>query len=254
MHLLVSVMDPREVPAAVEGGAHIIDVKDASRGPLGRPPARIVSAVRAALTPPRLMSVALGDATTPSDEITTAVRELAGHDVDFMKVGLLGGSSQAARLLRDLVEAAGNANHRARVVAVVYADAPQADGLSPLSLPALAAAAGAHGVMLDTFDKSDGTSLLKHMQEPSLLRFVTLARSFRLLSGLAGSLGPEGIARLRDVAPDVVGVRGAACEGGRTGRVSAARVRRLVQLTRPLPPLSGVTASHSRPDGSAFEK
>lgn len=254
MRLLVSVMHSREVPAAVEGGAHIVDVKDASRGPLGRPPARVVSAVRRAVTPPQLMSVALGDATTPSDELTAAAREVASRAVDFVKVGLLAGATQATGLLRELVEAVSDANRRTRVVAVVYADAPHASGVAPLSLPAVAAAAGAHGVMLDTFDKSNGMSLLTHMQEPSLLRFVTLARSAGLLSGLAGSLGLDGIARLRDVAPDVVGVRGAACDGGRIGTVSAAQVRRLVRLTRQRPTLSGVAASQSRPDGRAFGK
>lgn len=254
MRLLVSVMDPREVHAAVEGGAHIVDVKDASRGPLGRPPARVVTAVRRGLTPPRLMSVAVGDTDTPSDDLAAAVREAANHGVDFVKVGLLGGAKQAAGLLRELVAAGRDSNRRMRVVAVVYVDAPQPDGPAPLSLPAIAAAADADGVMLDTFDKSDDTSLLTHMQESSLLRFVTLARSAGLLSGLAGSLSLESIARLRDVAPDVVGVRGAACAGGRTGRVSAARVRRLVQLTRPPPSPSGVTASHSRPAGRACRK
>lgn len=254
MRLLVSVMDCREVPAALAGGGHIVDVKDASRGPLGRPPARVVTAVRRALSPLRLMSVALGDATTPPDELAAAVREIASQGIDFVKVGLLGGATRAAELLRELVEAAGDANPRTRVVAVAYADVPRADGPAPLSLPAMAAAAGAHGVMLDTFVKSNATTLLTHMQEPSLLEFVTLARGAGLISGLAGSLGLDEISRLREVEPDVVGVRGAVCDGGRTGRVSAARVRLLAQLTRPLPTPSGVTTSQSRPAGSALEK
>lgn len=253
MRLLVSVMNPHEVPATVQGGAHFIDVKDPSRGPLGRPPARVVRAVRGAVTPPRMMSVALGDATALSEDLVTAARELASLYVDYIKVGLLGGRSQAAALLRELVQAVADTNRRARVVPVVYADGPR-DGVSPPSLPGIAVDTGAHGAMLDTYDKTEGRSLLTHMAEPSLAGFVTRTRAAGLLAGLAGSLGPESIARLRDVAPDVVGVRSAACEGGRSGEVSAARVRSLVQLVRPLPELSGVTTSHSIPGDNAFEK
>ena len=254
MRLLVSVMSSREAPAALDGGAHIVDVKDASRGPLGRPPARVVGAVRAAVSPPRLLSAALGDALASSTALTDAARQLAGHGLDFLKVGLLIRASEAVALLRALVDAAADTSPRTRLVAVVYADAPRPGAPLPLSLPELAAAAGAHGVMLDTFDKSDGTSLLTHMQEPSLLRFASLARDAGLLSGLAGSLTRRDIERLRDVGPDVVGVRGAACEGGRTGRVSADRVRGLLQVVRPLPPLSVTTISHSRPGGTALGK
>ena len=58
-------------------------------------------------------------------------------------------------------------------------------------------------------------------------QWVEEVRSLGLLVAVAGSLDAEGIVRLHSPLPDVVGVRGAACHGGRLGRVSAERVRAL---------------------------
>ena len=55
-------------------------------------------------------------------------------------------------------------------------------------------------------------------------------RARRGSGGLAGSLGPAEIERLLPLAPDWFAVRGAACEGGRGGRVTEPRVRALVEL------------------------
>ncbi len=253
MRLLVSVMDPGEVGPAAAGGADIIDVKDPSRGPLGRPQTRVVRAVRAALPPTHLMSVALGDARTFSDTLARAARAVAAVQVDFIKVGLVGSRRDAASLLRRLVEVTGEANPRTRVVAVAYADARWINAVSPFLLPTLAATAGAHGIMLDTAYK-DGTSLLTHLQVRSLSIFVALARSAGLSVGLAGSLGAAEVERLQEVEPDIIGVRGAVCRHGRVGKVEATLVRRLSQVIRCHSALSGVSVSHSSPDGSAFEK
>jgi (5-formylfuran-3-yl)methyl phosphate synthase len=52
-------------------------------------------------------------------------------------------------------------------------------------------------------------------------------RSAGLTTAVAGALGPDDLPRLREAAPDIVGFRGAACDGGRSGRVTEARVRLL---------------------------
>ena len=49
---------------------------------------------------------------------------------------------------------------------------------------------------------------------------------------LAGRLRRTDLAIARDAGADIAGVRGAACEGGRTGTVTSARVRELVDLVR----------------------
>lgn len=246
-------MDASEVAAAVAGGADIVDVKDPAGGPLGAPAPHMIHAVRAAVFPPRLVSAALGDAAEFSDTLAAVARGAAMCGVDFVKVGLVGQSHRAGALLRAVVEAAGEARSDTRVVAVAYADAEQVGAVSPFSVPALAAAAGAHVVMLDTAIKN-GNSLLAHLQEPSLSRFIAAARDAGLWVGLAGSLGAAEIERVRELEPDVVGVRGSACRGGRVGRVDAALVKRLRQAIRRQPALSGATISHSSPGGNALGK
>jgi uncharacterized protein (UPF0264 family) len=55
------------------------------------------------------------------------------------------------------------------------------------------------------------------------------ARAAGLLFAVAGSLDRETVPLVVGIA-DVIGVRGAACRGGRTGRVDAGRVRQLRAL------------------------
>jgi uncharacterized protein (UPF0264 family) len=65
------------------------------------------------------------------------------------------------------------------------------------------------------------------MSVEALATWVDEARSAGLLVALAGRLTLDALPTLRPLGADVVGVRGAACEGGRGGRVSQARVRAL---------------------------
>ena len=61
-----------------------------------------------------------------------------------------------------------------------------------------------------------------------LRRFLETCREHSLLCALAGSLRGTDFDWVRDLQPDVVGVRGAACNGDRvTGRISSLRVRQL---------------------------
>ena len=58
--LLVSVRTPDEAVAAVDGRADIIDVKEPTKGSLGRPSDAIVAAIGASVTD-RPVSIALGE-------------------------------------------------------------------------------------------------------------------------------------------------------------------------------------------------
>jgi uncharacterized protein (UPF0264 family) len=115
-----------------------------------------------------------------------------------------------------------------RLVVAGFADFGRAGSPAPADLPALAAAVGAAGCLLDTAVK-DGRGLFHWLDETALRAFVQACRERALLSALAGSLRVEDIGRLGPIAPDLVGVRGAACVGDRVGgRVDGDRVRALV--------------------------
>jgi (5-formylfuran-3-yl)methyl phosphate synthase len=237
LELLISVRSADEVAPAIEGGADIIDAKDPEHGGLGAV-SRVELARILALVPSHSpISVALGDVTTV-DNVRTALDglEFCGRaGVIYLKLGFAGVHSLAR--IRSMIAVAGrmasSISRLARVVAVAYADADRAGTIAPAALPQLARGSGAAGVLLDTYLK-DGRGLVDCLDTAELRGWVYTVRRAGLLAALAGALKPSDLGRLRELDPDVVGVRGAACEGGRGGRVSAARVLQLREtLDRP---------------------
>ncbi len=229
MKLLVSVRDPREVEAALEGGADIIDAKDPARGPLGAVEpatlARVLERVPAA-TP---FSAALGD---PPDAASAAALIAAlpiplRRGPVYAKLGFasIENDACAERMLRVAVEAARRHPARPLVIAVAYADAA-AHQVRPEGIASLARCCGAGGVLLDTLGKSGG-SLLDLYPVAALHVWVAGAGGLGRLVALAGSLDRRELELVASSGADIAGVRGAACEGGREGRVSAGRVRHL---------------------------
>jgi uncharacterized protein (UPF0264 family) len=239
MRLLVSVVDAAEARVAAAAGADVIDVKDPSRGALGEAAPDVVRAVRAA-TPSHLpVSAALGDGPFTPAAAATLAREAAASGAAFVKLGLretsLGAAAASLRAARAGLPAG------ARLVVAGFADFERAGAPPPIELPALAAAAGAEGCLLDTAVK-DGRGLFHWLGEIELLAFVEACRARGLFSALAGSLRAEDLARLAPIGPDLVGVRGAACVGDRVGgRVDAERVRALVRA-RDGRPIAGLPA------------
>jgi uncharacterized protein (UPF0264 family) len=92
-----------------------------------------------------------------------------------------------------------------------------------------AARSGASGVLLDTADKS-GAGLRELVAPHDLGRWIAEAHRAGLFVALAGKLTADDLAYVRDAGADIAGVRGAACDYGRTGRVVANKVRALRAL------------------------
>jgi (5-formylfuran-3-yl)methyl phosphate synthase len=229
MHLLVSVAGPAEARAALRGGADVIDAKDPRYGALGPVPLDRLAAIRAAVGGARPLSAALGDAAS-EEALAGAVAAAASLGVAFVKVGFAGVTSEArARRLAVAAQRAGT-DAGTQVVLVAYADWRRAESLAPARVVAIAADAGAAGVLLDTANK--GAPLFTIESPEWVAAWIAAAHAGGLFAALAGGLsGPE-FARARSLGADVVGVRGAACVGGRTGRVSRARVAALRALAR----------------------
>lgn len=115
---------------------------------------------------------------------------------------------------------------RPSVVIVAYADYEGVNTPSPGEAIDIAVQMRAAGILLDTHDK-DGSGLTALMTPRALGGFVTRARSHGLSVALAGRLTAGDIDRACEAEPDILGFRGGACDGGRAGVVSAARVRAL---------------------------
>lgn len=228
MRLLVSVSSPDEARAAVAGGADIIDAKDPLAGALGAVTLDTLRAIASAVNGESPVSAALGDVT---DERTaeTAAHTFASIGLSFVKLGF--GPVADAGLVASLISAAVRgartaSNGLSRVVAVAYADTGPLTGLAPAALVDVARTAGASGILIDTADKR-GPGLAALLSSDSLATLVSRAHDAGLLVALAGRLTADDLPDLHNVGADIAGVRGAACIGGRTGRVSADRVRLL---------------------------
>jgi uncharacterized protein (UPF0264 family) len=233
MRLLVSVVDAAEARVAAAAGADVIDVKDPSRGALGAAAPDVVRAVRDA-TPAHLpVSAALGDGPVTPAAAADLARASAASGAAFVKLGLRDTSLAAA--LASLRAVRAGLPEGVQLVVAGFADFARAGAPPPLELPALAAAVGADGCLLDTAVK-DGRGLFHWLADGELLGFVEACRRHGLFSALAGSLTGGDLARLGPIGPDLVGVRGAACVGDRVGgRVDAERVRALVRARGPRP-------------------
>jgi uncharacterized protein (UPF0264 family) len=228
---LVSVRSAAEVEAAVEGGAEIIDAKEPRRGSLGAVDAATLAGIASALPPGMPLSIALGDCTTPNEarravDLTRAVAQRPAEL--YVKVGLAGVVQPAAgrSVLEAAVAAARGSALEPRVVAVAYADHQLATSLAPPGILDIAAEAGARGVLLDTWSKA-GRPVFAWLAELDIGRWLEGARRRGLLTALAGSLSLDHMDLVCRLDPDVVGVRGAACERGRRGAVSARLVGQL---------------------------
>jgi uncharacterized protein (UPF0264 family) len=247
MRLLVSVSTAAEASAALAGGADVIDAKNPLAGALGAVSIEVLREIYAAVAGTHPVTAALGDAVSEA-AIERDACAFAAAGAGFVKVGFAGLSSagRIAALLSSAVRgAAAGGDGAASVVAVAYADADRVGSLASDAFPQLAARAGARGLLLDTADKA-GAGLGALMTPEVLARFVSEAHAAGLFVALAGKLTAEDFARVRDAGADIAGVRGAACEGGRTGRISSGKVALLSALCRPIEAASyapGATAA-----------
>src|SRR2546428_12902686 len=89
MRLLVSVADPSEARAALEGGADVIDAKQPRRGALGPVRRDVLAAIRQVVGAARPVSAAPGDARDEA-AIERAAGGAAGRGGAFVQVGVAG--------------------------------------------------------------------------------------------------------------------------------------------------------------------
>jgi uncharacterized protein (UPF0264 family) len=224
MHLLISVSTAAEAIAALAGGADLIDAKDPRTGALGAVSRRAMHEILLAVGSGRPVTAALGDAWNETG-VERRAATFAAAGVALVKVGFgwPGSAVRIGALTAAAVRGASAGNRTCKVVAVAYADRDGSGRLRPADFVEAAARAGAYGFLLDTANKS-GPGLLDVVSRETLATWVAAARQSKLLVALAGRLTAADLADVRDAGADIAGVRGAACEGGRNGHVTAARV------------------------------
>ena len=202
--LLISVTSAEEALLALQGGADIIDGKDAAAGPLAALPEATLRAIVAAVGGRCPVSATVGDWPAEPGLLSDAARRIAATGVDWVKVGFYPGGDWPA-CLAALTPLAS----RQPMVGLLFADLTP----EPWRHVAGFARAGFRAVMVDTAGKRGG-GLRSHLDDAGLAAFVRAAADEELVCGLAGSLRATDLPALLALDAGIVGFRGAACHGG----------------------------------------
>jgi uncharacterized protein (UPF0264 family) len=232
-NLLVSVRDLGEAVAARAGGADLIDVKEPSRGSLGRADEATLRGIAEFLHGRSPLSAALGELAENED-----VPGVAG--LEFVKWGLAGsGPDWQPRLKRALQRASEIAGRSGVVVA--YADAAKAGAPPVEEVVDFATEKPGRVLLIDTFAKgTPRRTLLDWLSVDKVRDICQRCREAEVRVALAGSLSEVEILSLLPAEPAWFAVRGAACTGGqRDARVSPQRVRFLKEMLLAHVPLCG---------------
>lgn len=232
--VLVSVRSTVEAAEAVAGGAAIVDVKEPSRGPLGRADVEVAVSIgrivggRASLT---LACGELADAAAISASTSTIAERLASDDHPGPLAAKAGPAGMPLdRWRRDYESLATRLGRTAggiELVAVAYADWRAAEAPDPTRLIEAAVAVGAATILIDTFDKAAG-GLLEPTELGPVRDWVAAAHAGGVRVALAGRLSLVGVSLAAGLGADIVGVRSAACGGSRLGQVDRGHVAEIV--------------------------
>jgi uncharacterized protein (UPF0264 family) len=215
--LLISPDGVEEARDCAKAAEHldIVDVKKPDEGSLGANFPWVIREIRDVVPADKPVSATVGDVPYKPGTVAQAALGAVVSGATYIKVGLYGCTTpdQGIEVMRAVVRAVKDHRPEALVVASGYADAHRIGSVNPLALPDIAARSGADAAMLDTAVK-DGSRLFDHVPPDVCAEFVRLAHASGLLACLAGSVRQTDLAPLTRIGTDIVGVRGAVCEGG----------------------------------------
>ncbi len=235
--LLVSVRGPDEALAAAQGGAHIADVEYPGSA-LGTPYPLNIQAVRQKLDENGFKSIPvstnIGEEQNIRSTACQAALGVALAGADFVKCGLAGLDPKAAAYLgRNIVRTVRQWFPYKKIYPAVFPEERFTISFDPLvDGPALVEEIDCDGLLIDTFDKGIGMSLIDYYTIEQIAKFVTDLHDIDKEVWLAGSVTKQELPGLWATGVDVICVRGAACEQhageGRFGSVKKEIIKSLV--------------------------
>ena len=238
MKLLISPVSLEEAASIIEAGADIVDIKNVNEGSLGAQFPWITSEVVQFIHERGngiLASATLGDLPYKPGTAALAAHGAACCGVDYIKAGLYGLDTyeQALDMMVAVRQAVRMVSDDIFVVAAGYADYRRFGGIDTWNLIRAAKDARCDVVMVDTAIK-DGKTLFDALSLTELESFVTSAKGAGLLVALAGSIKAHHADLLRQLQPDIIGVRGAVCGGpDRRSRITVEKTVAFIDAMRP---------------------
>lgn len=221
-------MSLEEAKATMAGGADILDVKNPKEGSLGANFPWVIKSVVDLADSKVPVSVAIGDFDYKPGTASLAALGAASSGANYIKLGLLGVKTpeQAEDMLEKVVKSVKDFNPETKLVAAAYADYDRAGSISPMDVVPVAAKCGADVVMVDTAVK-DGKNAFEFMDQEELTKFVKAGQDLGMEVALAGNLGFDHLDVLKQISPDIIGIRGAVCGGDRNTQIKEELVRQL---------------------------
>ena len=235
--LLVSVRGSVEAIAAARGGAHIADVEYPATA-LGTPYPLNIKAVRNRLNEEGFSSIPIstniGEEQRIRSQACQSALGVALAGAEYVKCGFAGFTLELAKYLgRNLVRTVREWFPSVKVYPALFPEKEFRTLLDPLKHgTSLVKAIDCDGLLIDTFDKTRGKSLMDYCSVEELGKFVRDLHSLKKEAWIAGSLEKNDLEELWGTNVDVICVRGAACEQrdgeGRFGEVTVEKVSELV--------------------------
>ena len=232
MKLLVSPKDVEEAKAVIRGNADIVDVKNPKEGSLGANFPWVIRAIKELVEKEggngMEMSAAIGDFDYKPGTASLAALGAASAGADYIKIGLLKIKTrqEAIDLLTGVVKAVKGFDPTKKVVSAFYSDYKRINSISPFEITEIGKEVDIDVAMVDTGIK-DGRSTLEFLSEEELKTFISESKALGLDTALAGSLTFEDLPMIKEINPDILGVRGMVCGGDRNAQVRAELVTEL---------------------------
>ncbi len=215
--LLVSPKTIEEAKTAIIAQADYIDCKNPDEGSLGANFPWIIKKMKELIpsNSSQFLSATIGDFPNLPGSASLAALGAAVSGADIIKVGLRGpkNEEQGINLMKNVVRAVKSYDQSIKVVVAGYADRTRIK-TSPeyLLIPKIAAESGSDIAMLDTFIK-DEKGLFDFLNIDQLIQFREMAKELNLEVALAGKLMIDAIPKIKQILPDIIGVRTVVCEG-----------------------------------------
>ena len=188
----------------------ILDVKDPTRGALGRADCRVIRDILLVENPAnQLTSVAIGELTEIDFDINEFLVNCdARHRLNFVKFGLANCSKE--EFAPKVKEFVAQLPQYVTPVVCAYADPQNADSPSIEAIIELATENLLPFVLVDTFEKSKG-NFFDFVSAQTFKKLNYLAVSKGVGVAIAGSLRDSSLQNGIALSPKIIGVRGAAC-------------------------------------------